>query len=913
MKIHSLGVLLCLILLLPPLVIGSDRFGSDSTQLISASTSASQLVDSRAPSRAGARSLKSLSSPLEDSTELVALLNGTIYLEDANSGRVFWSFSSGAPIYSSYQAPFDQDNGNENDFGASTGFFVDYGDDWQLYVHGKHSSGMKLSMNIEEFIKITPHVSEDGAVILGSKTTTVFVVEAKTGKLVQTYNSFDSPSTLKRDEESYALLKENKKNGDLIISESASAAQLMYITRKDYTLQTFGPNSDKISWNMKVAMIGAASICRDVESRSDYNMPLSCQSRWMVVRRQHKSQSADEKLPLPDSDPVLPSQPRVDKLLEDQHEGRRLSEFAADPVLPLQPKVDEFPNSHTTDNSEGIFDLSTDSGAVDARVAFDDGLNILIKRSTAFSFMFFIVVFLLGFIFYPNDQVGKDKLCSEGLSSVSSSKASSSKRKKNRKSSKKNGIVETKDAVALLENGDGYAHSDGDEKMLLDLNKHVDNSIDGHRIGKLFVSNTEIAKGSNGTIVLEGIYEGRPVAVKRLVQSHHEAAFKEIQNLIASDRHPNIVRWHGVEYDKDFVYVSLERCTCSLDDLIQIFSDFSLNQVYSEDQATRVAIEYKVRLDKVKGIMQDINLWKSNGRPSPLMLVLMRNIVCGLVHLHELGIIHRDLKPQNVLILKDRFLCAKLSDMGISKRLLGDMSSLGYHATGCGSSGWQSPEQLLHGRQTRAVDLFSLGCVLFFCITGGRHPFGERLERDINIVKNKKDLFLIEYFPEAEDLISRLLNHDPNLRPKSLDVLHHPIFWNSEMRLSFLRDTSDRVELEDRESSSDLLKALENIAPTALGGKWDERMEPAFIANIGHYRRYKYDSVRDLLRVLRNKLNHYRELPKEIQELVGPVPEGYDSYYTSRFPKLLIEVYKVVSRFCREEDCFHKYFNGIVV
>lgn len=83
---------------------------------------------------------------------------------------------------------------------------------------------------------------------------------------------------------------------------------------------------------------------------------------------------------------------------------------------------------------------------------------------------------------------------------------------------------------------------------------------------------------------------------------------------------------------------------------------------------------------------------------------------------------------------------------------------------GCGSSGWQAPEQLLHGRQTRAVDLFSLGCVLFFCITGGQHPFGDRLERDINITKNQVDLFLLGCIPEAEDLISRLLNPDPQLR-----------------------------------------------------------------------------------------------------------------------------------------------------
>lgn len=40
------------------------------------------------------------------------------------------------------------------------------------------------------------------------------------------------------------------------------------------------------------------------------------------------------------------------------------------------------------------------------------------------------------------------------------------------------------------------------------------------------------------------------------------------------------------------------------------------------------------------------------------------------------------MKPQNVLITKERYLCAKLSDMGISKCLVENMSSLGNNATG---------------------------------------------------------------------------------------------------------------------------------------------------------------------------------------------------------------------------------------
>lgn len=102
-------------------------------------------------------------------------------------------------------------------------------------------------------------------------------------------------------------------------------------------------------------------------------------------------------------------------------------------------------------------------------------------------------------------------------------------------------------------------------------------------------------------------------------------------------------------------------------------------------------------------------------------------------------------------------------------------------------------------------------------------------------------------------------------RPKAIEVLHHPLFWRSETRLSFLRDTSDRVELEDREGNSDLLKALESVAPIALGGKWDVKMETSLLIDIGRYRQYEFDSVRDLLRVIRNKFNHYRECPQEIQ------------------------------------------------
>lgn len=61
---------------------------------------------------------------------------------DSNSRSVIWSFSSGPPIYSSYQAPVDQDIDKENSSGANSGFFIDMGDDWELYAHNEHFGKM---------------------------------------------------------------------------------------------------------------------------------------------------------------------------------------------------------------------------------------------------------------------------------------------------------------------------------------------------------------------------------------------------------------------------------------------------------------------------------------------------------------------------------------------------------------------------------------------------------------------------------------------------------------------------------------------------------------------------------------------------------------------------------------------------
>ena len=139
---------------------------------------------------------------------------------------------------------------------------------------------------------------------------------------------------------------------------------------------------------------------------------------------------------------------------------------------------------------------------------------------------------------------------------------------------------------------------------------------------------------------------------------------------------------------------------------------------------------------------------------------------------------------------------------------------------------------------------------------------------------------------------------DPKMRPDTAAVLAHPAWWTAQRKLAFLLDVSDRFELADRAADANAtLAALEGTAPSAFppGSNWASALEQQLLDNLYQYRRYKSHSVRDLLRVIRNKANHFRELPPAIQALIGQPPSGYFAYFSSRFPRLLLTMLFFVS------------------
>ncbi|KAF5205956.1 Serine/threonine-protein kinase/endoribonuclease IRE1a [Thalictrum thalictroides] len=790
---------------------------------------------------------------------LLVLQNGTIYYQDGKSKEPLWSFSAGSSISSIYQS-FSENDGKENIYEKDAGLIpypfgtgVDFRDDFLTTENSDEKDMMKI---VKDYVAKAPVISKD-EIRFGERQTIIKVLDAKDGSLIDEFN--------------FSALPSGEKN---------ASVEMIYIVMKVYTLNSYALLSRKMLWNLTVSEIRAALHTQgNVVPVPVLHIRDGAHFQFLLENLNHKD---GELLHITNDDVIL--NPTVLAPFEDT------KNVSSSTILAIGGSTDS---------------KSTSLATIETKKIWNENKNFGLRNIAYLTNLCLLAVLLLCGPWYIFKRLQSTKQLNESRGQ----KTTVPKRKKVRKvGSYKKSVNNEKNDISCEKGEDckGYPNS-GKDGLGFKLGITEDCSSKGRMVGTLFVSNIEIAKGSNGTVVLEGMSIGRPVAVKRLVQAHHDVADKEIHNLILSDQHPNIVRLYGVERDSDFVYLSLERCTCSLYDLIQISSDSS----QSSDK-------YNLQFDSAKNFLKDVELWKANGHPSSQLLKIMREVIAGVAHLHELGIIHRDLKPQNILINKEKSLCAKISDMGISKRLVGDNASLGHHPTGYGSLGWQAPEQILHGRQTRAVDLFSLGCVFFFCITGGKHPFGDRhFEREANIIKhadhNDVDFFMVEHIPEAVDLLSHLLDPKPEARPSIRDVVNHPLFWNSETRLSFFRDASDRVELEDRENDSNILKALENVAPTALDGNWDTKMETTFINNIGRYRRYKFDSMRDLLRVIRNKLNHYRELPKEIQEILGPVPDGFNGYFASRFPRFLIEVYKICYKFCKEEEWFMKYFNNSVL
>jgi serine/threonine protein kinase len=91
-------------------------------------------------------------------------------------------------------------------------------------------------------------------------------------------------------------------------------------------------------------------------------------------------------------------------------------------------------------------------------------------------------------------------------------------------------------------------------------------------------------------------------------------------------------------------------------------------------------------------------------------------LASALEAVHQVGIIHRDLKPGNVMLMSDG---VKLLDFGIAQASSDTDARTGLVI---GTPACMAPEQLTGRGALPASDVYALGCILYWCVTG-RAPF----------------------------------------------------------------------------------------------------------------------------------------------------------------------------------------------
>jgi serine/threonine protein kinase len=155
-------------------------------------------------------------------------------------------------------------------------------------------------------------------------------------------------------------------------------------------------------------------------------------------------------------------------------------------------------------------------------------------------------------------------------------------------------------------------------------------------------------------------------------------------------------------------------------------------------------------------------------------LALLRRVAEALATAHHKGIIHRDLKPGNLFLRHGRPEDAVVLDFGLARRTLASQVLTNSQMV-LGTPRYMAPEQASHqGDITPGADIFSLGCVLYECLTG-QPPFtGQHFTAVLAKILFAEPAPLRTVRPGLpgfwQHLVERMLAKNPRQRPP--DAMH---------------------------------------------------------------------------------------------------------------------------------------------
>ena len=190
---------------------------------------------------------------------------------------------------------------------------------------------------------------------------------------------------------------------------------------------------------------------------------------------------------------------------------------------------------------------------------------------------------------------------------------------------------------------------------------------------------------------------------------------------------------------------------------------------------------------------------------------IISQVAAALEHAHQRGLIHRDVKPGNVLVAPDD--TAKLSDLGLAGPLGGDVRDDPRIGKIAGTADYLSPDHITApGNPTPAWDIYSLGCTLYYAVTGNvPFPKGTIREKvnahctlrplDPRQINNRLE-------PEFVEVMADMMAKDPAERIGSAgEVIRRLSGWTGKSSPSARRKIESMSKSDSPDGPADVLQA----------------------------------------------------------------------------------------------------------